>query len=109
MDSDFCANADKDYGRKVYTAYINSAVDFNGQKREYTTFDNFPTTLAAMGVEIDGNRLGLGTNLFSDTPTLLEKYGMETMSTELSKKSHLIDNLADIDEDLAPAATDDEQ
>ncbi len=43
--------------------------------RTYTTFDNFPTTLAAMGVTIEGNRLGLGTNLFSSEQTLSERYG----------------------------------
>ena len=47
--------------------YINSAVNpVNNMKRTYTTMDNFPTTLAAMGVKIEGNRLGLGTNLFSE-------------------------------------------
>ena len=35
----------------------------------------FPTTLAAMGFEIEGERLGLGTNLFSRVPTLCEKMG----------------------------------
>ena len=38
--------------------------------REYATLDLFPTTLAALGAEIDGNRLGLGTNLFSSDQTL---------------------------------------
>lgn len=61
--------------------------------------DDFPTTLAALGVQIEGDRLGLGTNLFSEVPTLLEKYGMEELSIELGKRSHLIDRLADIDEE----------
>ncbi len=99
MDSDFCEDVDESYGRKVYTAYINSVVASIGEKREYTTLDDFPTTLAALGVQIEGDRLGLGTNLFSETPTLLEKYGMEELSTELGKRSHLIDRLADIDEE----------
>ena len=34
--------------------------------------DMFPTTLASLGAVIDGDRLGLGTNLFSDKPTLAE-------------------------------------
>ena len=102
MDSDFCNNVDANYNRRVYTAYINPEAESTGVERTYSTYDNFPTTLAAMGVEIEGNRLGLGTNLFSDTPTLLEKYGLDEVSTELSKKSHLIDNLANINEDLIP-------
>ena len=49
--------------------------------------DMFPTTLAAIGCEIEGNRLGLGTNLFSGEKTLTEKYGYDNLNAELSKKS----------------------
>ncbi len=47
----------------------------------------FPTVLAAMGFEIDGNRLGLGTNLFSDRPTLIEEMRYESFDHELSMYS----------------------
>ena len=46
-----------------------------------------PTPLAALGVEIQGDRLGLGTNLFSDKQTLCEMYGFETLDWELQKRS----------------------
>lgn len=104
MDSDFCSGIDGSYQRKVYTCYINAAVKAENQKREYTTFDHFPTTLAALGAEIPGNRLGLGVNLFSDTPTLLETYGLEKLSTEAWKRSRLLDHYADIDEEAATEA-----
>jgi phosphoglycerol transferase len=42
--------------------------------------DIFPTTLAALGFEIEGDRLGLGTNLFSDKPTLWEELGGDRAS-----------------------------
>lgn len=64
MDSDFCEDVDEDYTRKVYTTYINAEEDALSSRRVYTTFDNFPTTLGALGVQIEGDRLGLGTNLF---------------------------------------------
>ena len=51
-----------------------------------------------MGVSISGNRLGLGTNLFSGAPTLSERFGKETESRELSRKSALMEDLANIDE-----------
>ena len=51
------------------------------------TFDMLPTTLAAMGVSIQGDRLGLGTNLFSDKQTLAEMYGFEPLDWELQKRS----------------------
>ena len=49
----------------------------------------YPTTLAAMGVTIPGDRLGLGTNLFSSTSTLAEIYGMDDLNTELLRDSKL--------------------
>ena len=44
-------------------------------------------TVVAMGVKIEGNRLGLGTNLFSDEKTLAEQYGLEYIDQEFSKSS----------------------
>ncbi len=99
MDKDFCEEVDDDYTRKVYTTYINPAAELETtEKRNYTTFDNFPTTLAALGVKIDGNRLGLGTNLFSSTQTLTERFGIDKMDTELKKKSKMMEKLGDIRE-----------
>lgn len=101
MDSDFCSDVAEDYPRKVYTCYINSVAEVrnSSKKREYCTYDNFPTTLAAIGVEIDGNRLGLGTNLYSSEKTLVEEYGIDELNSELSHKSVFMENLADIDWD----------
>lgn len=99
MDKDFCEDIDDDYTRKVYTTYINPAAELETtEKRNYTTFDNFPTTLAALGVKIDGNRLGLGTNLFSSTQTLTERFGIDKMESELKKKSKMMEKLGDIRE-----------
>lgn len=97
MDSDFCEGIDSEYVRKVYTTYINSAVQVENpeERREYTTFDQYPTTLASLGVQIEGNRLGLGTNLFSGELTLAEKYGRDRMKSELQKDSKLMKKLAE--------------
>lgn len=97
MDSDYCAEIDQEgnYDRRVFTAYINAAAYAqNQQERTYSTFDNFPTTLAALGVQIDGDRLGLGTNLFSEKQTLLEKFGKSKVNAELKKKSEFIEKLS---------------
>ena len=95
MDSDYMDDVDTDYERRVYTCYINSAVSVeNNTERTYTTFDNFPTTLAALGVEIEGNRLGLGTNLFSSEQTLSEEYGLDKEKGELNKKSTFMSELS---------------
>ena len=99
MDSDFCDNIPKDYERKTYTAIINpyEAPVQPDKTRVYTTLDNFPTTLGALGVKIEGNRLGLGTNLFSDEPTLAELYGIPELTSELAKKSKFMTELSNVD------------
>ena len=88
MDPDFMKEVDENYQRTIYNCIINPAVEPVQEKnREFGTFDMFPTTLAALGVQIEGDRLGLGTNLFSDKPTLCELYGYETLDWELQKRS----------------------
>ena len=80
------------YDKKVVNLIINPAIEAQNTTRTYSTFDLYPTTLAALGVTIEGDRLALGTNLFSDEPTLIEKYGVEYVNNELRKKSKFYDN-----------------
>ena len=98
MDADYCNGVDKEYQRRTYTNIINAPVKPAVKRhREYTTFDMFPTTLAAMGAKIDGNRLGLGTDLFSDSPTLYERFGRDTLEEELTKDSQFFRDIASFD------------
>ena len=79
---------DEDYQRMMYNCILNPAVKpVRKTNRQFTALDLFPTTLASLGCTIEGNRLGLGTNLFSGMNTLCEKYGFETFNDELSKAS----------------------
>ena len=88
MDEDFCRWVPTTYDRRTYTCYINAdAEPVREDCRTYSTMDNFPTTLAALGCRIEGERLGLGTNLFSDEKTLLETYSYGFVQTELGKNS----------------------
>ena len=74
--------------RYVYSVIINPASkEANNTNRIYTALDTFPTIIGALGGEIKGNKLGLGTNLFSDESTLAEKYGINRLDTELKKSS----------------------
>ncbi|MGI6221420.1 MAG: LTA synthase family protein [Coriobacteriales bacterium] len=92
MDIDFCEDVPEDYQRKTYFTVINGAASPANPSRErvYSTMDLFPTTLAALGVKIDGERLGMGTNLYSDEDTLLESLGMDACSDELGKPSRAL-------------------
>lgn len=105
MDSDFCNDVSEDYERSVYNVFINLPEDLDTSfekthNREFATLDMFPTTLAAMGVKIEGDKLGLGVNLFSDEQTLTEQYGRDGLDKELMKKSKFYDMLInDVDID----------
>ncbi len=88
MDPQFLNDIDEDYVRTTYNCIINAPLEPVLEKnRQYGVFDMYPTTLAAIGVEIKGNRLGLGTNLFSDVPTLTEEFGYEALEIEFQKQS----------------------
>ena len=92
MDAGFMAEVDPEYTRTVYNCFIHAATEPTREKnRQFGTFDLFPTTLAALGVKIDGNRLGLGTNLFSERDTLTEAYGYAYLTEELQKQSEFYD------------------
>ena len=64
---------DEGVPRYVYNVIINSSVETDRNKNRQTShFDIYPTTLAALGASIDGDRLGLGVNLYSNEATLIE-------------------------------------
>ena len=94
MQANFYAEGEMDThsgtaDRKVYNAFINCPVEpVREEGRKFTTLDFFPTTLAAVGATIEGDRLGLGTNLYSARETIAEEVGYETMFDELSRKSN---------------------
>lgn len=97
MDSDFCTDVPETYRRRTYTTVLNSAVTCSDamSNRTYSTLDMFPTTLAALGVTVEGNRLGLGTNLYSEDPTILEEYGVDECAEQLQKMSLFLEQFSD--------------
>ena len=81
--------------RHVYNCFINVSPDvvpISTTDRLFSSVDYFPTILAAMGVQIDGDRLGLGTNLFSEHETLLEQMGTDAYNTEVLRHSEYYAN-----------------
>lgn len=88
MQNNFYEKKDNDK-RRIYNVFINAKVDSNyeNKNRVFTTMDMFPTTLAALGANIDGDRLGLGTNLFSNKMTIPEIIGIDKFNNELMKNS----------------------
>lgn len=88
MSEKFFTELDDNYIRTPYNCIINSAVKpTNDKNREFSTMDLYPTILASMGAKIEGDKLGLGTNLFSNKPTLMEEIGFEKLNNEVQKSS----------------------
>lgn len=88
MNTSLCENVLPD-DRSVYDCFINAAPAVTkavAKNRHFSSLDLFPTVLAALGVKINGDQLGLGVNLFSGKPTLYEQYG-SLFYTELDKRS----------------------
>lgn len=84
----------KKYHRSCYNLILNPAGDLGELpeerrfSRDWAVFDMFPTILASIGVEIEGERLGIGTNLFSDRDTVFEEFGVDFVNDELVKRSN---------------------
>ncbi|EAY15034.1 hypothetical protein TVAG_019340 [Trichomonas vaginalis G3] len=72
------------YKRSTYNVWINSAVKPKIQTgRMYSNFDIQPSIYAAAGFKVKGDRIALGTNLFSDKETLMEKLGFDKFEDEI--------------------------
>ncbi|SEU09459.1 phosphoglycerol transferase [Salinibacillus kushneri] len=77
------------YKRTIYNTFLNTAVEPDKEKnRFFSSLDMYPTILASIGVEIEGNRLGLGTNLFSERRTLIEEFGFKHVNKHLDRQSN---------------------
>lgn len=93
MSEKFFEGIDSSYVRTPYNCFINSVVEpTNVNNRLFSTIDMYPTMLAAMGATIEGDRLGLGTNLFSNKKTLIEEIGFKALNNEVQKTSKFYNN-----------------
>jgi len=93
MDPEYFKNIDTNYNRTNFNLFINSVIEpIIKENRDFNSMDIYPTIVGSLGIEIEGNRLGLGTNLFSDKKTLYEEYGISDVEQELSKNSKYYKN-----------------
>ena len=74
----------------IYNCFINagSSDTVAWRDRQFTALDIFPTVLSALGYDIQGSRLGLGTDLFSSQRTLAESLGVNVIDEELMVQSN---------------------
>ena len=93
MQNNFFEDKGAKDDRYVYFCIINPVNKTeNTSNRVYTALDTYPTVISAIGGEIEGNKLGLGVNLFSGEKTLAEEYTFEILNEELMKKSEFYDD-----------------
>lgn len=88
MDAEFFKTYAPNYRRSIFNVILNAPIQTtNTHNRQFSPLDFYPTILASIGVNFDGNRVGLGTNLYSNEPTLIERDGIGMFNNELSKNS----------------------
>lgn len=76
--------------RRIFNLILNANSPYDihpQQNRQFWAGDMFPTVLSSLGVHIEKEQLGLGVNLFSKKPTLIETYGLAEFSDKLAKNS----------------------
>lgn len=86
--------------RRIYNAFINAKFFHPLQKdkiynRRFSHFDILPTILDSLDVEVKGGKLGLGSDLLSNQPTLLEldkQQGGGDIQQESRKKSKIYED-----------------
>ena len=80
--------------RTIYNCFLNARKTPEGGtvNRTSVMMDLYPTMLSAMGYTIEGDRLGLGTDLFSAAETLAEQMGCDELNEEVSKYSEYFVN-----------------
>lgn len=79
------------YARTVYNCFLNCDTPTRTVNREFTTVDLFPTVLSALGFAFEGDQLGFGVDLFSDSDTLSETMGFHALDEEFAKYSPFVE------------------
>lgn len=72
--------------RKWVNIFVNAPKKpITEENRQFTDVDMLPTILSSINFDIEGDRLALGTDLFSDKKTLVETIGLDSLNKEINK------------------------
>lgn len=93
MDGSVAKTTGADYDRRAFAMVLNGPEYTLNKTREFCTLDLYPTIMEALGIQIEGHRLGLGTSLYSDVETLIEKMGELALNAELVAESSYYKNV----------------
>lgn len=81
------------YERKTFFTVINGPDYPLEVTREFATIDIYPTIIESLGAKIDGGRLALGTSLYSNQQTLLERMGYDELNRQMNAKSDFYESV----------------
>lgn len=76
--------------RNVYNLFINAVIAPKNKNRTLNQIDLFPSVLEAIGVKIKNHKLGLGTSVFFNKPTLAEQYSSSELEMHFKTNKELI-------------------
>lgn len=77
--------------RRWVNIFLNTPKKPVSEEHVFSDIDMFPTILSSINFDIEGGRLGFGTDLFSDKKTLIEEIGLDSLNRGFDNMhSHLI-------------------
>lgn len=80
--------------RGIFNMFLNVREGLKIDKNKiFSTYDLAPTILEALNIEIKPRKFGLGRSMFSDTISLVEKFGSLNLKLNLIKKSEFYSKL----------------
>lgn len=93
MDGNVPSWIPEGYERKTFFTVINGPDYPLEVTREFATIDIYPTIIESLGAKIDGGRLALGTSLYSNQQTLLERMGYDELNRQMNAKSDFYESV----------------
>lgn len=76
--------------RRVFNLFLNSGFSGVDTHRKVNHFDMLPAILESINISVDA--FGLGRNPTKNAPLLLEKYDLDELNKEISKRSKMYDS-----------------
>ncbi|CAM3639708.1 sulfatase-like hydrolase/transferase [Erysipelothrix urinaevulpis] len=90
MEKEYFKTLDENYKRNTFNLFINLdeqvIENVQDKNRKYYSMDVFPTILSSLNVKVKGSRLGIGTDMFSESKTLYEEYGVDEVNQGIGGK-----------------------
>jgi len=78
--------------KRIYNVFINPVFIPDNTNRSFNQVDLFPSILESIGFKIKSSKLGIGTSIFSNEQTLLEKFGKKQLEKYIKQRNKLYES-----------------